>query len=162
MKKYTDLESMIQDGLIPPEMLKELPNCITIMQTRLIDYIPGQHIILAFPVLEMFLNNKRAMQGGFIAAAFDNAFGWLIFFTTRDTNIPTLDLTTNFHRPIFKDDELIVTATMKHFGGNILLLAGEGYNKEDKLIATASGKFIRLGSLKRNETGETAPGSKGK
>ena len=147
MKKYTDYQSMVRDGLIRPEMLEKWPNCIKIMKTRLVEYIPGEHLTLVSPVLKMFLNPSGSMQGGFIGAAFDNAFGLLIFLTTRERNIPTVDLNVNFHRPILGNDELFIKATIKHLGKTIVQAAGEGFNKDNQLIATAYGKFIRLGSL---------------
>lgn len=150
MKKYTDYESMAKDGLIDPGVIANVPSCIKIMQARLVEYIPGEYVTFAFPVLEMFLNPRRSMQGGFISAAFDNAFGLLVFLTTKSGNIPTIDLNVNYHRPIFENDELIIKATIKSLGKNIVHVAGEGFNKDNKLVATAYGKFMLLDEINKD------------
>lgn len=127
------------------EQLKEgAPNCVEVMKPRLIEYIEGEKMVMAFPVLEWQLNPRDAMQGGFITAAFDNVFGTLCIYETKEKSVATVDISTTYQRPIFKGDELIVTAWVKFRGKTLVHILGEGYNKEGKLIATASSNFILL------------------
>jgi len=60
-------------------------------------------------------------------------------------------LYTNYHRPIFAGDELIVTASIIVKGKTKIHMTAEAYNRENKLIATASTNYMYL---KPSRTGE--------
>jgi acyl-coenzyme A thioesterase PaaI-like protein len=55
-----------------------------------------------------------------------------------------IDMMTSYHRPIFEGDELIVTATVKTKGRTRIHMIAEAYNRENKLVATASCDYIHL------------------
>ncbi len=121
-----------------------VPRCFTFMQGRVIDYVDGQSLTIGFPVLESYLNPARTMQGGFITAAFDNVFGPLCYSATSTTATTTVDISTSYHRPILEGDELIITATVKAQGKTKIHMMAEGYNRENKLIATATTNYIHV------------------
>ncbi len=147
MKRYTDFESIIEDilGGIKPGTI----NCIDFMKPRLIEYIPGKSLTMAFPVLEEFLNPIRSMQGGFITATFDNTFGSICHYETKGQPMATIDISTTYQRPIFMGDELIITVWIKSMGKTVIHMVGEGRNKEGKLVATATTNFILLNNKNR-------------
>ena len=116
----------------------KLPNCITTMKTEIGEHIPGQSLTMSFPVQDMFLNGNRAMQGGFTAAAFDNAFGALTHLEYQTKNMATIDLHINYNRPIFMNDRLIITSYLKAKGSTIASLYAEAFNNEGKIVATAT------------------------
>jgi len=126
------------------------PNCFNFMQGQIIEF-SGERLTIAFPVLESYLNPGGSMQGGFITAAFDNVFGPLCQAATRTKATTTVDLYTNYHRPIFAGDELIVTASIIVKGKTKIHMTAEAYNRENKLIATASTNYMYL---KPSRTGE--------
>lgn len=113
-------------------------NCFEFMKPKIIDCVKDERLILSFPVLEQYLNPAKSMQGGFITAAFDNAFGVLCYCSVECAKIATIDISTSYQRPIFSDDELIVKVYIKLKGKTIVHMTGEAYNKENKLIATAN------------------------
>jgi len=121
-----------------------VPHCFTFMQARVIDYVAGQTLTIGFPVLESYLNPARTMQGGFITAAFDNVFGPLCYSATGTPATTTVDISTSYHRPILEGDELIITATVKAQGKTKIHMMAEGYNRENKLIATATTNYIHI------------------
>lgn len=121
-----------------------VPPCFTFMQARLIDYNEGKNLTVSFPVLENYLNPAGSMQGGFITAAFDNVFGPLCYSATRTTYTTTLDIITSYHRPIWAGDELIITAMVKTQGKTKIHMMAEAYNRENKLIATATTDYIHV------------------
>ncbi len=138
------------------EMLKELgkeelipltrnvvSNCFEAMKPRLVDYSQGESIKIKFPVQDIYLNPAGAMQGGFIAAAFDNAFG-LLCFLVSDKHALSLDLSTNFLKPILNKEELIVAVYLKHKGNTLINMWGEAFNKQGQLAATAVTNMIFL------------------
>lgn len=84
------------------------------------------------------------MQGGFISAAFDNAFGALAILATGKFEVSSLDLNVNYHRPILADDTLTVKVYLKSKGKSIISLWGESFDSCDRLIATATSKIILL------------------
>ncbi|MFZ4620099.1 MAG: PaaI family thioesterase [Bacteroidota bacterium] len=113
------------------------PNCSVLMEPEYLEYESRLSLKISFPVKKEYLNPMLGMQGGFIAAAFDNVFGPLSYLAAR---IPctTLDLNTNYIRPIAEKDSLIVTARVVSRGQSTMHLAAEAVNGKGKLIATCS------------------------
>jgi len=138
LTKFTD-RSLLEDRL------KNVANpCAKLMQPKFIEYIEDESITYEFPVLDIYLNPWKCMQGGFISAAFDNAFGALAILATGKFEITSLDLNLNYHRPIFADDTLLVKVYLKSKGKKIISLWGESFDSSDRLIATATSKIIIL------------------
>jgi len=124
--------------------LGPVPYCFTHMQGQVLDFIEGESLTISFPVLKNYLNPSGSMQGGFITAAFDNVFGPLCYLATKTTATTTVDIITSYHRPIFEGDELIITATVKNKGRTKIHMIAEAYNRDNKLVATASCDYIRV------------------
>ncbi len=120
------------------------PPCYLNMQTRMLDIIPGSSVTIAIPVLESYCNPAGSMQGGFISAAFDNAFGPLCILATGTPRTTALNINTSYHRPIFPGDELIITATVKSKGRTMVHILADAYNRENQLIATANTQYLIL------------------
>jgi uncharacterized protein (TIGR00369 family) len=139
--KYTDFESMVKDGIMK---VVDSPNCVELMKREFIEYIVGESVTCAYPVLEIYSNPRKAMQGGFISAAFDNTFGALVYLETKKIEMATIDLSVNYHKPIFENDKLIVAVNIKSLGKTIIHLTGEAYNNEKNLIATATTNIMIL------------------
>ena len=113
------------------------PNCFTSMQAKFVEYESRRSLSVAFPVLEESLNPLRTMQGGFIVAAFDNVFGPLSYLAARIPCV-TLNLNTQFVRPIECGDQLTVRATVVSRNAQVLQMTAEAFNSRNKVIATAS------------------------
>ncbi|MFH0988751.1 MAG: PaaI family thioesterase [bacterium] len=113
------------------------PNCFTTMQGKFLQYESRTALTTAFPVLNETLNPIQTMQGGFIAAAFDNTFGPLTYLAARALCV-TIDLHTQFIRTIEEGDTLIISAKVISRGPATIVLSAEAQNSKGKLIATAS------------------------
>ena len=113
------------------------PNCFTSMQAKFVEYESRRSLSVAFPVLEESLNPLRTMQGGFIVAAFDDVFGPLSYLAARIPCV-TLNLNTQFIRPIECGDQLTVRATVVSRNAQVLQMTAEAFNSRNKVIATAS------------------------
>jgi uncharacterized protein (TIGR00369 family) len=87
------------------------------------------------------VNPMRVMQGGFITAAFDNAFGPLSYVAVKNP-CATLDMHTQYIRPIAVGDILTVTAHVISQGKVSIHLSGEAHNSKGKLVATCSANMI--------------------
>lgn len=128
---------------------RDIPNCVNVMEPTLLEYVPGERLKIKFPVLDTYLNPFNGMQGGFISAAFDNAFGLLCDMVTMK-KAASLDLNTNYHRPIYKDDELIIKVYLKYKGNTIVNMYAEAFNTIDELIATADSKMMIIKEKEAN------------
>lgn len=118
-------------------------SCFQFMKPEVIEYKPMESLKIKFPVEKIYLNPRLSMQGGFIAAAFDNAFGLLCFISSYNQGA-SLDLDTNFHKPIYENDDLTITVYLKHKGNTVISMYGEGFNKNEELISTATTNMIFL------------------
>ncbi len=119
------------------------PKCSASMKGEYVDYESRLMLKIAFPVLEEYLNPMKAMQGGFITAAFDNVFGPLSYLASR-TPCTTLDLHTNYIRSINAGEILTVTARVVSRGVSAMHLSGEAVNERGKLIATCTSHMVPL------------------
>lgn len=117
------------------------PNCSVMMKGEYVAYETRSMLAIAFPVREEYLNPMKAMQGGIIAAAFDNVFGPLSYLAAR-TPCTTLDLHTNYIRSVMAGDTLTVTARVVSRGLSAMHLAGEAVNAKGKLIATGASHMV--------------------
>lgn len=117
------------------------PPCFTTMRGEFIDYESRKSIKVSFPVTKESLNPQSKMQGGFIAAAFDNAFGPLSYLATRGP-CTTLDIHTQFIRGIDEGDTLLITADVIARGPNSIHMSAVAVNSSDKLIATSSTNLL--------------------
>lgn len=146
MQEYTSFQAI--DKEIEKFLNEVTTNCFSIMKPKFVEYVEGKSLTIAFPVLEQYLNPAQRMQGGFITAAFDNVFGGLCVYETKGELIATIDISTNFERPIFLGDDLIVKVEIKSMGNTIIHLWGEARNKAGKLIATSTTNIIRMKNKK--------------
>ncbi len=120
------------------------PQCSILLDQKTLEYLPGQSLTVDYPVADQFLNLAGSMQGGFIVAAFDNTFGQLCYLVTDKVPIATIDISTTFHRPIFKDDTLKIIARVQAKGKTTISLIGEAFSKEGKLVASAMTNYMIL------------------
>ena len=117
------------------------PNCFVSMKPEYLEYESRMMLKISFPVEKEYLNPMLGMQGGFIVAAFDNVFGPLSYLAAR-TPCTTLDLHTNYIRPIIENDTLIVTARVVSRGQSTIHLSAEATNGKGKLIATGTTQMM--------------------
>ncbi len=126
-KQYPDVQ-------LPPE-------CFAMMKAEYIDYESRMMLKISFPVLPEYLNPMKSMQGGFISAAFDNVIGPLSYLSARASCV-SLDMHTNFIRPIYAGYLLTITARVVIRGRSTMNIAAEGVNGKGKLVASCSSHLI--------------------
>jgi uncharacterized protein (TIGR00369 family) len=127
------------------EMLGKAPGCYNWMETSIVDFELGETITISVPVRAHHLNPGLSMQGGLICAAFDNAFGPLCWMASKTSNCAMVDMSTSYHRPIFEGDELMVKARVIANGKRKVHMQGEAFNRDHKLVATATATYMILG-----------------
>jgi uncharacterized protein (TIGR00369 family) len=117
------------------------PNCYQWMNVKVLHYDSRTLLSIELPVTEEMLNPMRVMQGGFVTAAFDNAFGPLSYVSARHP-CTTLDMHTQYIRPIPVGEMLTVSVRVVSRGPVSLHLSGEAFNRKGKLVATCSSNMI--------------------
>jgi uncharacterized protein (TIGR00369 family) len=108
------------------------PNCYQWMNVQVLHYESRTMLSIRIPVTEEMLNPMRVMQGGFVTAAFDNAFGPLSYVAAKNP-CTTLDMHTQYIRPIPVGEELTVTVRVVSRGPVSLHLSGEAFNRKENL-----------------------------
>ena len=112
------------------------PKCCLSMKAEFVSYESRQSLIVTMPVLDESLNPVQMMQGGFIGAAFDNAFGPLSYLAAR-APCPTMSLSLQFIRPGELGERLTVHAKVASRGIQVLHMTAEAFNSKNKLVAAA-------------------------
>lgn len=91
-------------------------------------FIAGEHL----------LNPVGVVQGGFVSAMLDDTMGPALVATLPDGQFaPTLELKVNFLRPVYPG-RLRARGRVVHRGGTIAFLAGELFDADGELVATAT------------------------
>jgi uncharacterized protein (TIGR00369 family) len=117
------------------------PNCFVAMHAEFVEYESRHSLTVTFPVLEESLNPLRAMQGGFLVAAFDNVFGPLSYLAARVPCV-TLNLNAQFIRPVEAGDQLTIRAEVISRGAQVLQMTGDALNRRHKVVGTAAATAI--------------------
>ncbi len=117
------------------------PNCFVWMNVRVLQYESRTMLSVEVPVSAEMLNPMGVMQGGFVTAAFDNAFGPLSYVAAKNP-CTTLDMHTQYIRPIPLGEILTVKVHVVSRGPVSMHLSGEAYNRKGKLVATCSSNMI--------------------
>ena len=128
------------------------PRCFLSMKAEFVEYESRKSLTIRLPVPESSLNPLQAMQGGFITAALDNAFGPLSYLAAGKPCV-TLDLTTQYLRPVKAGDELRIRATVISRGRNAIYMTAEALNSRGKLVAVAeSNALVVVDSMEGTKT----------
>lgn len=126
------------------------PQSSLTLGTRYIEITPGKMLTIEIKFDERFGNPLRYFQGGFLAAAFDEACGPLTYMAAQKPAV-TIEMSTSFIRPFTAKDEWIrVRAEVVSQNQTLLVLKAEARNKDDKLIATSSCHALILNDAQLN------------
>ncbi|TGK86171.1 PaaI family thioesterase [Leptospira montravelensis] len=119
------------------------PPIFVAMKAEILSYTKGKSITVAFPVSEDQTNPMGMMQGGVIAAAFDNAFGPLSYLVAKRPTT-TIDMNIQYIRGVAVGQKVIVKATVEAKGFSTIHMVGEMRTEKDKLLATATTNLLIL------------------
>lgn len=119
------------------------PPCFDFLGTTIEFYEHRKSLICSFAVRQEWCNPAGGMQGGLITAAFDNVMGPLSYLAARKP-CTTVDLNTQYLRPILPGDTLCITARVEILSPQIVYMTGEAVNSRGKRIATANTNLVVL------------------
>ncbi|OLE26872.1 MAG: hypothetical protein AUG49_07095 [Catenulispora sp. 13_1_20CM_3_70_7] len=122
---------------IPPGIVLQLPPASTkTLALRYEEYAPGRSLSATVETSAQYGNVMGILQGGFLAAMFDDLMAPLSYLTAGNPTT-SLELTTHFLRPVVVGERLTLTATVRKAGRTVVYLAAEAHNEKSKLVATA-------------------------
>jgi uncharacterized protein (TIGR00369 family) len=128
---------LIRSLPIPPGVdLRLPPPSTTALGIQFEEYVPARSFKATVVVSEDHVNGMGLMEGGFIAAMFDNLIAGLSYLTAGGP-ATSLELTTHFLRPVFAGSRLRLSAEVRKAGRTAIYIAAEAHNDDDKLVATA-------------------------
>lgn len=119
------------------------PPCFHDMQGEFLRYSSRKAILVSFPVLAKQLNPIGVMQGGYIAAAFDNTLGPLSYLAAQKPAV-TLDMTQTYLRAARLDEKMFCEAEVITRGLKTLYMTGSLFDSRGKLVATAQTQILIL------------------
>ena len=126
------------DMELPPPVFKE-------MEGKFEEYLPGEHLVVSFPVKPNYDNPMKRMQGGFIVAAMDNTMGPLSFLVTGGAAV-TLSLNVDFVRGSKAGDTLTCKASVLSRSRTNLVMDVIASDKRGKMVARCSSQFQVFGA----------------
>ena len=153
MARYTDWEALEKEL----EQTRMIPQCWAFMQPEFVEYVEGESLTMAFPVLEVYSNPRGTMQGGFMTAAFDNTLGALLQMETRRRDMASIDIHMNFLRPLFVGDILVVRAQVKSIGQTMAHLYCEGVDGRKGRVTATAGSNLVLTRQEKNARKDAGP-----
>ena len=126
---------------VPEDIRARLPPpCLLDMQPEPVEYVPGERLVMRFPVLERYQNPYGYMQGGYVLAALDNTIGPFSFLIAPPS--VTQQVTINYVRPVTPDQSHIVcVATVLERTRKTLYLTGRAVADDGRLFAIAQATF---------------------
>jgi len=120
------------------------PSSNLTLQTRYTDVDPGKMIMAEIPFDTKFANPIHVFQGGFLCAAFDEAFGPLSYMAAQRP-VVAIEISTSFIRPFSPKDEFIsIRAEVVSQTKSLMIMKAEAKSKAGKLIAISSNHALIL------------------
>ncbi|TGN20229.1 PaaI family thioesterase [Leptospira idonii] len=113
------------------------------MKASIEGYVKNKSITVSFPVMENQTNPMGMMQGGYIAAAFDNAFGPLSYLVAKKPTT-TIDMNIQYIRGVATEQKVVVEAKVEAKGFSTIHMTAEMRTEKGKLLATATTNLLIL------------------
>jgi uncharacterized protein (TIGR00369 family) len=136
---YEQLRSFpLPDGVeleLPPPSAREV-------DTRYLEYVPGERLRGEMEIPQRYANPLGDMQGGFLSALFDNLMAPLCYAAVGPTT--SIDITTNFVRSVRVGDTICIDARIRRTGRRAMHVTAEAVNAEEKLVATSTSNLVLL------------------
>lgn len=122
---------------IPPPVFEALGG-------EFVDFEPGRSLTAEWPVSDRHRGPSGRLQGGILAAYFDNTVGPIAFLTGRAFYV-SIDLSTEFLRPVRpEDDTVVVEAEVVGETSRLLFIQGECRRPDGTVLALCRTKLIAV------------------
>lgn len=115
---------------LPPNSFKELKG-------QFLDYKLRSELLTQFWIDKKFSNPQGTVQGGIIAACFDDTFGPLGVSTSKFP-ILTIDMNIQYIRPIPLEEYFYIKTKVTSYSKTTIFMQAEAFNQRGKLLAQAT------------------------
>ncbi|MDA3930152.1 MAG: PaaI family thioesterase [Prolixibacteraceae bacterium] len=138
------LEKAFHSVKVPEGMQYQLPpNTFRMLKGEFLDYKVRKELSTKFYISKNFSNPQGTVQGGIIAACFDDTFGPLGVVNSRKP-ILTIDMNIQYIRSIPLEEEFYILTEVISASRSTLFLEAKAYNTRGKLLAKASSNQLIL------------------
>ena len=135
LKSMKEMESQFSHAGLKLQMP---PHSNKTLGTEYIDMDFGKSLTAKIPFQEKFTNPMHMYQGGFLCAAFDDAYGPLTYMAAGQP-VVTIEMSTSFIRPFtVKDEFIVIKAEVVSKTKTLIVLKAEAHSKAGKLIASST------------------------
>lgn len=120
------------------------PPVVRAMEAEIREWEPGRRVVMVFPTLERYAGPTGFVQGGVLAAAFDNAFG-PVAYSAAGGLVVSVGLSVTFLRPLpvaagrFTVEAELVDATRR-----FAFVRGEAQSPDGRLLATCTSELVAV------------------
>lgn len=136
------LEKAFHSVEVPEGMNYQLPpNSSKTLRSEFLSYQTRKELVTSFWLDQSFSNPQGTVQGGIIAACFDDTFGPLGVVTARNP-ILTIDLNLQFIRPIPLEETFYIVTKVISVSKSTIYMQAEAFSLKGKLMAQASSNQI--------------------
>lgn len=136
-----------------PHKITLPPPSFVDMNAEIVQYVKNKSITVSFPVLTKQTNPMGFMQGGYIAAAFDNAFGPLSYLVAKKPTT-TIDMNIQYIRGVTNNQTVQVIASIEARGFSTIHMIGEMKTSRGKILATATTNLLILKGMNGGQKDE--------
>lgn len=135
---FREMVEMFKDSPVPIEIP---PPSFVSMNAEFVEYEKNKRLVVSFPVEKSQTNPVGVMQGGYIAAAFDNTFGPLSYLVAKKP-MTTIDMSIQYIRGVEVGQTVLVEAKILAKGFTTIHMTAEMKTEKGKLLATASTNLL--------------------
>ena len=136
------LEKTFHSVEVPKGMNYQLPpNSFAMLKGEFMDYQVRKELVTRFWIDKAFSNPQGTVQGGIIAACFDDTFGPLGVVTSKKP-ILTVDIHIQYIRPIPLEETFYIITKVVSVSKSTIYMQAEAFNQKGKLLAQASSNQI--------------------
>jgi acyl-coenzyme A thioesterase PaaI-like protein len=138
IENVAKLNEALQAVKLPEGMPYQLPPpSFATLGGEFINYEPARKLITGFRVPRHFSNPQGTVQGGIIAACFDDTFGPLGVATCKKP-IVSIDMNVQYLRPVPLDEPFYIETEVTGHSRTTLFLSAKAFNLKNKLMAQAT------------------------
>lgn len=118
---------------------------VEVLEPELLEFDEKGYIKLRMPIRKWQTNGNFDVQGGMLTYMIDCAFGMMGFVISGYGHVTSIDLETNFLRPVNKDDDhVIIVAEAVTNGRRLMHAKAQLFKTNGKVAVTASTNIMKL------------------
>lgn len=139
-----ELDKALHAVEVPEGMAYQLPpNSFAMLKGEFLNYENRKKLITKFWIDKAYSNPQGTVQGGIIAACFDDTFGPLGVVSSRNP-ILTIDMNVQYVRPVPLEETFYIVTKIVSISKSTVFMQSEAFNQKGKLLAQASSNQLIL------------------